>query len=569
MNEWLKKILEKIKTLWTKWSTVQKIILIGIAVGAIVGIVLLFSVSSAPTTVPLLNTAINDQATMDNILFRLEEENVSYTVSSDNRIMVADNATARRMRSILVREDLMPSNTSPWEVFSVDQWKTSDFKNNIDLQHSITEAVIQHIESLDEVDDAKVVITFPKEVLFADQQEPVKASIVIRPTPGSDITNNRKKIEGIQKLVIYAVDGLTVDNITISDTSGKLLNDFEGMERLDEIAITEKQQKLIATQESAYRQKILPALQETFGKDRVRDLNIKIEMDMSKKQITTQEYFPVTVKEDDPTTPYDDSKTELSLTRSSQTATTRWQGTGYNPEGPSGVEGQTSPVYKDSSNLYGMTEQSIVTKNEEINKRDIVEVVSPTMGRRTVSVNIDGKYRFKTDDNGNYVLSKDGKRREREYIPVSAEDLADARTLIQNAIGYDVKRGDDVSVHNIQIYRDPEFELADAAWIKGVQTQNAILYALIGLTAVLIIFIVIKLVMREVERRRRLKEEERLRNQQLEREKRLWDAEQAGMEVSMSVEERKRLELQENAINMAKEHPEDVALLIRTWLMEE
>ena len=41
------------------------------------------------------------------------------------------------------------------------------------------------------------------------------------------------------------------------------------------------------------------------------------------------------------------------------------------------------------------------------------------------------------------------------------------------------------------------------------------------------------------------------------------------MEVSMSVEERKRLELQENAINMAKEHPEDVALLIRTWLMEE
>jgi flagellar M-ring protein FliF len=72
-----------------------------------------------------------------------------------------------------------------------------------------------------------------------------------------------------------------------------------------------------------------------------------------------------------------------------------------------------------------------------------------------------------------------------------------------------------------------------------------------------------------MERRRRLKEEELLRKHQMEREKTLWEAEQAGMEVSMSVEERKRLELQENAINMAKEHPEDVALLIRTWLMEE
>ena len=55
----------------------------------------------------------------------------------------------------------------------------------------------------------------------------------------------------------------------------------------------------------------------------------------------------------------------------------------------------------------------------------------------------------------------------------------------------------------------------------------------------------------------------------MEREKALWQAEQAGMEVTMSVEERRRAELQENAITMAKEHPEDVAQLIRTWLMEE
>ena len=47
------------------------------------------------------------------------------------------------------------------------------------------------------------------------------------------------------------------------------------------------------------------------------------------------------------------------------------------------------------------------------------------------------------------------------------------------------------------------------------------------------------------------------------------EAEQAGMEVTMSIEERHRAELQENAIMMAKEHPEDIAMLIRTWLMEE
>ena len=38
---------------------------------------------------------------------------------------------------------------------------------------------------------------------------------------------------------------------------------------------------------------------------------------------------------------------------------------------------------------------------------------------------------------------------------------------------------------------------------------------------------------------------------------------------SLSVEDRARLEMQENAVNMAREHPEDVAQLIRTWLLEE
>ena len=74
----------------------------------------------------------------------------------------------------------------------------------------------------------------------------------------------------------------------------------------------------------------------------------------------------------------------------------------------------------------------------------------------------------------------------------------------------------------------------------------------------------------ELDRRRRLREEEILRRQQAEREKALWDAKQDGLQdVTMSVEERKRAELQENAIAMAKEHPEDVAMLIRTWLLEE
>ena len=86
---------------------------------------------------------------------------------------------------------------------------------------------------------------------------------------------------------------------------------------------------------------------------------------------------------------------------------------------------------------------------------------------------------------------------------------------------------------------------------------------------VLIGFILFRIISKEIERRRRAREEELLRQQQLAREQALWEAKDEAQTVTMSVEESRRAELQENAINMAKEHPEDVAMLIRTWLMEE
>ena len=93
---------------------------------------------------------------------------------------------------------------------------------------------------------------------------------------------------------------------------------------------------------------------------------------------------------------------------------------------------------------------------------------------------------------------------------------------------------------------------------------------LAAVAVVLVGFILFRIISKELERRRRLREEELLRQQQAEREKALWEArDDANMQVTMSVEESRRAELQENAINMAKEHPEDVAMLIRTWLMEE
>jgi len=567
MNEWLKKLVSQISALWGKWTLVQKLVLGGIVLVSIIGIIILFSVSSAPSMVALIDSPITDEAVRDRIIVRLNEENVKTSVSAEGLISVPDEKTARRMRAILIREDLIPTNTDPWAIFDVERWTTTDFERNVNQRRAIIEEVRQHIKAIDDIDDASVVVNIPEKTLFSEDQQPVSASVIIYPKPGSDIVSNRKKVEGIQKILKFAVSGLKDENITIADNTGTVINDFAGMKDLDRNNLIEQQQKLIAKLEAQYRAKILNALQQIYGIDRVRDLNIKIEMDMSEKAVQQRDYLPTTIKPDNPETPYDDSEIVPSVTLSSETSTTRWQGSGYNPEGPAGVEGQTAPAYKDMSNLYGLSEQSIVKKNEVIGQRDTTETVSPSMGRRTVSVNIDGVWTKKRDDAGNFVL-KNGAI-EREYAKIPDDELKSATKAVEDAIGYSNARGDSVSVLNIKFDRTAQFEKEDLAYLQKKQTQQTILYSLIALAVILVAFIFYRMITRELERRRRLKEEELLRKHQMEREKTLWEAEQAGMEVSMSVEERKRLELQENAVNMAKEHPEDVALLIRTWLMEE
>ena len=39
MNEWLKKIVDSAKNMWSKWKTVQKVILLGIIVIVVIAIV--------------------------------------------------------------------------------------------------------------------------------------------------------------------------------------------------------------------------------------------------------------------------------------------------------------------------------------------------------------------------------------------------------------------------------------------------------------------------------------------------------------------------------------------------
>lgn len=570
MNEWFKNMIEKFQNFWKTSSVIVKVIVIGIALAVVGAVIFAVNVSGSDSTVKLFPQAVTDESVRNQILDRVARENVQVYVNDEGVISVNDEKTARRIRTLLSVEGLAPSNYDPFAEFYNRSWSTTDAEQNVRRKNAISAALKQHLESLSDIDVAFVTLVLPDKALFASEQNPVTASIAIRPSRTSDILSDRRKVKGIQDYILKAVEGLSAENLTIIDQNGHILNDFEGMAESDRVSIIEKQQKLIRKMEAQLEAKVLAALQNNYTSDRITDVIAHYEMDMSEKNSDSTIYSPIQIRPDNPDTPYDDSEYRDTLPISQQTVTKEWQGTGYNPEGPAGVEGQTPPVYSDVSNVIGKSTETGVSQNNVINTTHITEKVAPQPGRITISANIDGVWKLKKDPKTHeYIINEEDGSLVREYTPISPKDLAEIKEYVESAVGFNKSRNDVVTITNIPIDHTQEFREFDEAYFKKLQTRRTVLLVLAAVAVVLIGFILFRIISKEIERRRRAREEELLRQQQLAREQALWEAKDEAQTVTMSVEESRRAELQENAINMAKEHPEDVAMLIRTWLMEE
>ena len=569
MNEWFKKSTETIKTKWGKWTVLQKVIAGGIILAVVVAIVLMARMSSRPTAVKLFSAPVNDEQERSAILTRLDEDSRTHAyVSSDNYIYVENEAIAKKYRSQLIAEGLAPSRMDSFALFDVTRWSRTQFDNQVNWKRSMESLVKSHLESLDGIMRAEVVLTLPEESLFSSNQNPTTASVILFSRGGSNILEDKKQVKGIQNLIMRGVEGLKAENISIVDgATGQEINDFEGMAESDRLSNIEKEKRIILKLETEYASRVLKALQVTFGDKRVQIANMKIDMNTSKRTTTSKQILPTVLREDNPNTPYDDSEIVEKIVVSEETINKSLTGTGYNPEGPAGVEGQNPPVYSDMSNVIGKSEEVAAKKNYAFGEKNVSEDTSPQIDRVTISVNIDGRWELEYSEKNLPILERGHLRR--KYTPVSEEELKNAVALVQGAVGYTKARGDNVVVTNIPFDRSEEHNAEDMAFIAKLQRNRTIMFSLVGIAVILIAFIAFRIISREIEKRRRLAEEARIREQEEARQRALMEAQQQGMEVTMSVEERKRAELQENAIAMAKEHPEDVAMLIRTWLMEE
>ncbi|MDH5657284.1 MAG: flagellar basal-body MS-ring/collar protein FliF, partial [Spirochaetia bacterium] len=239
-----------------------------------------------------------------------------------------------------------------------------------------------------------------------------------------------------------------------------------------------------------------------------------------------------------------------------------FRGRGFTPDGPAGTEPNLPPGYKDTD--YQKSEYS---KAENINNYEFNRRVSEVQKQPwkvsgiNLSVVIDGVWTKK--------INEDGLSYTRTYKPVSEEEIRIIKKNLEAAIGLNRARGDQISVVTVPKDRTEQFAAEDAELARQKAIRDMITISLIMLITLILAVIIYRSVKKEIARRRRLREEELAAQQEMMRQAALRVMDEGATEVELSLDEKLRRELLENAINLAKEKPEDVAQLLRTWLADE
>ncbi|MFC2742070.1 MAG: flagellar basal-body MS-ring/collar protein FliF, partial [Selenomonas artemidis] len=219
MGEWKERGL----AMWERFDKRQRYIMLGSAL-AILALIfgLSFWYGSKPDMVPLFT----DMETKDagEVANQLREAKISYEVQDgkNGTTILVPTTNVHEARLNLATQGL-PRGNKGFEIFDDSKLGVTEFQNRVNYLQALQGELTRTIEQIDAVEKARVHIVLPEDSLYKKEEKPATASIMLRLKPGTELT--KKEIKGIVNLAAHSVKGLTPENITIVDDTGKILND--------------------------------------------------------------------------------------------------------------------------------------------------------------------------------------------------------------------------------------------------------------------------------------------------------------------------------------------------------
>ncbi|MFV3074493.1 flagellar basal-body MS-ring/collar protein FliF [Niveispirillum fermenti] len=532
---------------------------IGAAVLVTIGAIVFFASQWSTPNMALL---YSDLSPSDGgaIVQQLEQQQIPYRASADGTRIEVPAEQVGRLRMTMAQQGLPSGGSVGNEIFNQPEGLgTTAFMQNVQQLRAKEGELVRSIQTLQQVQQARVHLVMPKRELFARQAQTATASVLLRLRPGQ--TLSREQVVAIQTLVSTAVPQMQPENVSILDDKGNLLSRGLRPNTPEALAASAEERRLARERELS--QTIEELLGRSVGHGRVQ-AQVSVEMDFDRITTNSEIYDP-----------------DGQVVRGTQSVTENVQSQDRDGVDPVTVANQLPNADPTGATAGGSSEtrnRSEETVNYEISRTTkIHERETGQIRRLSVAVLVDGTY----------TTAQDGAR---TYQARSDAELAQLQRLVQSAVGVDPSRGDMVEVVSMQFARpDDELAAMDETFF-GMPKADVIRIAetlILAIVAILVILLVIKpLVTRALDRSPQLDEEPDLLSDgsgmpqlagpgggALSRELAM-EAAQANEELEQMidinrVDGRVRASSLRKVGEIVEKHPEEAVSIIRNWLYQE
>ncbi len=476
---------------------------------------------------------------------KLKEKKIPFQLSHNGTSLLIPKENVYDTRLALAAEGLPKGGGIGFEVFDRTNLGATDFVQRLNYQRALQGELSRTIRQIKEVEQARVHIVTPKESLFMEERKKPTASVFLKTRAGMVL--GPSQVEGIVHLVASAIEGLEPGNITVVDTSGKILSKRQDSTLMGQL--TTHQLDYQRNLEEGLKKKVQGMLEGVLGANKAI-ARVAADIDFQQVDITEERIDPNTVLRSE----------QKNIERSSSNSGVKGAGdekvdsppvirpprgkpgasSELNPTGPN----RTSHPFQNSS-----SERQNEIRNYEITRinKHIKNPVG-SLKKVSVAVIVDGTYKEIADPKG---------AKAKQFMSRSPEEMKNLESITKKAIGFNEARGDQVEVINMPFHwtvaEEETKPLVETQWKEYLLiSYKPVVSLLLGL---LFIFFVVRPLLQKKPGR------------VAENTVPLPEKVQPTLSP-VPVAETKALDVREQALQLAQGDPTKTVGIVKTWLNE-
>lgn len=444
-------------------SLVQRVSIVAAALAVGGGIVALTHFRTEGDFRPLYTGMAPEDAAP--VVQKLRESGVEYRLADGGSSVLVPSAKLAESRLTLAGAGLPKSGRAGFELFDKTNFGATELVEHINYQRALEGELERSVMSMAEVIQARVHLSLPKESVFLDQQQPAKASVMVKLRPGARISP--QNVLAVTNLVASAVEGLTPDAVAVLDVEGNLLSRPRRVSN-DDSQVTSESLEVRQQIERDLVSKISTTLEPLLGSNNFR-AGASVDCDLTSGEQQEETFDP------DKSVMVSSQKTEDDSQRASA----------------GGIPGTASNLPHPPEKASTGTGSSHRTENVTYQSSRIVKHTRIPQGvirRMSLSVLVGQQTHFEGQ----------GKARHSVTVPPSPETLKTIRDLVAGVTGFNMDRGDQLIVETLPFespvdadfvrQAPPPAKAPNPVWLDMIgKYRDAILIGLAGLVVLMVV----------------------------------------------------------------------------------